>query len=266
MRLAIEHSTAYRYEGFVSSSTQLLRLTPHSNARQRIVSWKLELPGSAVRAADAYGNVQHMLTLDTPHRSIELIARGVVEIDIHAGDEAHDEPLNPLVFIRSTALTRADAALADFADNFRADKPSREQLRALATAIADRVIYTPGCTQSGTTAAEAYSRRVGVCQDHTHIFLACARLIGVPARYVSGYVHSESQSHVASHAWAEACVDGRWLTFDVSNRLDRPTTHLKLAIGLDYLDACPVRGIRCGGGGESLAAEAIVEMARQPEQ
>lgn len=265
MRLSIEHSTAYNYDQRVVSSTQLLRLTPRSGVRQRVIRWDLDLPCAAARTIDPFGNVQHVLTLDTPHQSIELTARGVVELDTQAvGDDP--ELLNPLVYTRLTSLTRADGALADFAENFRATKPSREQMRVLALAIADHVTYTPGTTHVDTTAVEAFTQRSGVCQDHTHIFLACARLIGVPARYVSGYVHSEARSHVASHAWAEAFVDGRWLTFDISNRLSQPTTHLKLAIGLDYLDACPVRGIRFGGGSERLTAQAVVEMAQHPNQ
>lgn len=265
MRLAIEHATTYHYDQRVLSSTQLLRLTPHANARQRVLSWQLDLPCAASRTSDPFGNVQHVLTLDTPHQDIELVARGIVELDMSAATD-DEERLNPLVFTRTTALTRPDTALDDFAENFRATNPSREQLRALAIAIADRVAYTQGTTHAGTTAAEAFAQRSGVCQDHTHIFLACARLVGVPARYVSGYVHSEARSHVASHAWAEAWVGGHWLTFDISNRLDRLTTHIRLAIGLDYLDACPVRGIRYGGGSERLTAQAVIEMAQQPNQ
>jgi transglutaminase-like putative cysteine protease len=100
-----------------------------------------------------------------------------------------------------------------------------------------------------------------VCQDHTHVFLACCRALGLPARYVSGYLYSQDSEHVASHAWAEVWQDGSWHTFDVTNQTRLPRHHLKLAVGLDYMDACPVRGVRFGGGIESLKAVAEVRQS-----
>ncbi|MNG11944.1 Transglutaminase-like superfamily protein [compost metagenome] len=123
------------------------------------------------------------------------------------------------------------------------------------------MIYTPGTTEVETSAAQAFAGRSGVCQDHTHAFLACARSLGVPARYVSGYLFSEASEHLASHAWAEAWLDDAWYSFDVTNQLARPERHLKLAVGLDYLDACPVRGMRRGGGCEQMHAKLVVPAA-----
>jgi len=124
-------------------------------------------------------------------------------------------------------------------------------------ALAARMPYSPGATSVDTTAAEAFAGGAGVCQDHTHAFLACARSLGVPARYVSGYLFTNDSEHLASHAWAEAWLDGAWYSFDVTNGLARPERHLKLAVGLDYLDACPVRGMRRGGG-EQMHARVMV--------
>ena len=261
MKLAIEHSTTCQYEHRVNASTQLLRLTPRRSARQKVLSWDLDLPCPATRDTDPYGNVQHVLTLDRPHQAVVLTARGVVELDAGADDAA--DGINPLVFLPQTALTRADAALADFADNFRSDRPTRDHLRALAIAVADHVAWVPLATPPGD-AASAWDRRSGSCHELAHLFIASARLLGVPARFVSGYVHSPARNHVASHAWCEAFLDGRWLTFDVANRLDRPTTHLRLAVGRDWLEACPVRGVRAGNGAERL--QASIEMAQQPNQ
>ena len=94
--------------------------------------------------------------------------------------------------------------------------------------------------------------------ESRNAFLACARSLQVPARYVSGYLFSEDAGHLASHAWVEAWLDGAWYSFDVTNGLSRPERHLKLAVGLDYLDACPVRGMRRGGGGEQMHARVLV--------
>ncbi|NQD94490.1 transglutaminase family protein, partial [Pseudomonas sp. CrR25] len=117
-----------------------------------------------------------------------------------------------------------------------------------------------------TSAAEAFAGRQGVCQDHAHAFLACARSLGIPARYVSGYLYAGNSEHLASHAWAEAWLDGAWYSFDVTNCLARPERHLKLAVGLDYLDACPVRGMRRGGGSEQMHAQVEVLPSIQVRQ
>jgi transglutaminase-like putative cysteine protease len=100
-----------------------------------------------------------------------------------------------------------------------------------------------------------------VCQDHAHVFIACCRFLGVPARYVSGYLYTaqDSDAPVASHAWAEAWVVDRWRSFDVTNGRPAGEHHVRIAIGADYLEASPVRGIRFGGGEERMVASAVVE-------
>lgn len=110
----------------------------------------------------------------------------------------------------------------------------------------------PGITHVASSAQEAFQLGSGVCQDHTHLFLACTRHFGIAARYVSGYLHSETEEHSESHAWAEACIDGRWYLFDVSNLLFSPSQHVQIAIGLDYNDTAPIRGVRVGGGAEKM--------------
>jgi transglutaminase-like putative cysteine protease len=113
-----------------------------------------------------------------------------------------------------------------------------------------------------TAAAEAFALGSGVCQDHAHVFLACARALGVPARYVSGYLLSDDDAHLASHAWAEACLDGKWYVFDTTNQLFQPSHHVQLAVGLDYNDAAPVRGMRQGGGTEQMSFSVQVQQAQ----
>lgn len=117
-----------------------------------------------------------------------------------------------------------------------------------------------------TSAAEAFAGRQGVCQDHAHAFLASTRSLGIPARYVSGYLYTDSSDHLASHAWAEAWLDDAWYSFDVTNCLAKPERHLKLAVGLDYLDACPVRGMRRGGGIEQMYAHVEVSPLLRVQQ
>jgi transglutaminase-like putative cysteine protease len=128
------------------------------------------------------------------------------------------------------------------------------------------ISYQPGSTAVETSAVEAFAGGKGVCQDHAHAFLACARSLGIPARYVSGYLFTDSEDHLASHAWAEAWLDDAWYSFDVTNCLAKPERHLKLAVGLDYLDACPVRGMRRGGGAEQMHAQVDVAPILQAQQ
>ncbi|BBU44730.1 transglutaminase family protein [Pseudomonas monteilii] len=256
MKLSIRHDTTYSYASDVSNSIQFLRLTPRSSARQRINEWQLGLPCKVKSQIDPYGNILHVLTLDKPHGHLALTASGQVEIDPDCEQEAESQ--SPLPFLRVSRLTQADDTLKAFATRQCGQHRDRAALTGLMQGLAEHMPYSPGATSVGTTAIEAFNGGAGVCQDHTHAFLACARSLGVPARYVSGYLCTEDEQHLASHAWAEAWIDDAWYSFDITNRLTRPDRHLKLAVGLDYLDACPVRGVRRGGGIESMQASVHV--------
>ncbi|RRE05827.1 hypothetical protein EAN86_07590 [Klebsiella pneumoniae] len=270
MKLVIDHLTRYGYDEEVKFSTQYLRLTPRSTARQTITAWTLTLPdGAAVTTTDGWGNVLHVLTLDNPHKEITIRASGIVDI-ADEGEETRDEEaelLSPLVFLRCTPLTRADTAIREFAQRLYRPDAAEESLNQLMADLLLRMPYSPGATQVQDSAADAFARAKGVCQDHTHVFLACCRALEIPARYVSGYVYSDNAQHVAMHAWAEVWLDGRWLSFDITNNTRRLNQHLRLATGLDYLDACPVRGTRLGGGGEIMLTNAEVrEHSQQAQQ
>jgi transglutaminase-like putative cysteine protease len=259
MRLNIEHKTRYAYENQVTLSTQYLRLTPQNSVHQQIISWDLELPCEATRTEDAYGNVMHVLTLDTPHQQLDIAARGVVEI-LDEGEWAPDPEcaLSPLVFLRSTPLTQPDAEIREFAQRYwRPEKPLAS-LEKLMDELLLKMPYRPGSTLVTDAATKVFAAGSGVCQDHSHVFLACCRSLGIPARYVSGYLYTENVEHVATHAWVEAWLDGSWHSFDITNNTRSTRQHLRLAVGVDYLDACPVRGMRLGGGGEDMLAVAAV--------
>ena len=256
MKLSIEHLTTYRYDEEARHSTQYIRLTPKPSSRQRILNWELEMPEEALLSTDGFGNILHVLTLDQPHSSISILARGDVEI-LDGDQEEEVTGLSPLVYSRYTRLTRPSQAIIAFARLYQ-QGGTMDRLNALMRGVLEAMPYTPGATHSASSAGEAFALQQGVCQDHTHVFLACARLMALPARYVSGYLYSEDEGHVASHAWAEVWFEGAWHTFDITNQSRQPLQHLKLAVGLDYLDACPVRGVRYGGGPESMHAVATV--------
>ncbi len=258
MILTINHETVYRYDAAVNHSTQYLRLTPPDGEGQHILEWKLELPTPATAVEDAFGNILHVLTLDMPHSEIRIRATGIVETD--AGDRMSFTGGDPRPYLRSTKLTTMSPAMINFAEPYRADIFSLQGIESLAHAVHAWMVFEEGATHAATTAAEAFEAAHGVCQDYAHIFVACARYLGVPARYISGYVHSPGarNNHVATHAWAEVWLGDRWWSFDVTHRCRADAMHLKLAVGMDYMDACPVRGVRRGGGGETMLAEVRV--------
>jgi len=261
MKLRIRHDTVYRYETPVTNSIQYIRLKPRNTPQQRIVDWHLHTPGLTSPMTDGFGNPVTVMTLDTPVTEITLTAEGTVEL---TGKPLirNDSPFPPEVFLRYTRLTEPDAAIKDFASHFSANK--RSLLRLMNT-LCDRIAFVPGATTVTHSAAEAFSQNEGVCQDHTHILVACCRFLNVPVRYVSGYIHSQDAHHLATHAWAEAYLGSNWHTFDVVNNLKVAESHIKLAVGLDYLDAAPVRGMRNGGGMEALQTVARVVQLRDEQ-
>jgi transglutaminase-like putative cysteine protease len=260
MLLEIHHETLYRYDSPVRHSFQIIRLTPRDDPGQHRISWSLSLPHQAQPQFDAYDNIQHLISLDAAHDEVLFIASGLVETGLVSF--THDT-LPVALFLRTTALTVADAALVQFAERHRAMLAQRgwQGLQELSAELLACMPYTPGCTDAETSAAQAFALGAGVCQDHSHVFLAVCRWLGFPARYVSGYLLTDHEGHVASHAWAEVNCNGVWHGFDISNGCRPDERYVRLAIGLDYLDACPVRGVRRGGGVEHLHSKAWVRQA-----
>lgn len=264
MKLVIQHNTVYRYEAPVNYTIQYLHLTPRSATCQNILRWRVETPGQLREMTDAYGNIMHVLVVDEPHKEIAIRVIGEVETVDTAGVVSGDGDLLPVGAYRGvTPLTQPDASLRALAEPLRPkfEKDRLDGLHDLSQRVAKAVKYRKGQTDAESTAAQALAQGSGVCQDQTHVFIAAARSLDVPARYVSGYVHvgSPDSGDDASHAWAEAWVDSLgWVGFDVANQICPTESHLRLAVGLDYLACAPVRGIRRGGGGEDLAVSVSV--------
>ncbi|HEX4325967.1 MAG TPA: transglutaminase family protein [Burkholderiales bacterium] len=269
MRLEIRHETIYRYSTPANYSIQYVRQTPRTEGGQRILSWYIDTPGRRWRQTDAYGNSVLVLSLTEPHTEIRVIAQGQVETTDERGMVLpHDSAVPPLAFALPTPLTQADAAIHTLAEDSipgsGAQAGSREQLEALMHAVSKRMAYVLGTTDVHATAAEALAQGSGVCQDLAHVFLAACRSRGVPARYISGYLLDDSSHVASSHAWAEAWIAdanrgaGGWLGFDVTqDRLAGPEL-CRLAVGRDYLDASPIRGMRLGGAEEEMKVNVTV--------
>ncbi|HEY6643815.1 transglutaminase family protein [Povalibacter sp.] len=271
MQLHIRHETIYRYDEPVKRSVQNLRLTPRRDPVQRALNWNISAPGRQHEQIDAYGNVVHLLTLGEPHHEIRIIVNGVVETrDIEGEMLPNEGKLSPLTYLAETPLTRADAAIQSFAKNRLAHATDRRaNLLRLADAVSDAVGYERGATDVHESASRAFARGKGVCQDHAHVFIACCRAVGIPARYVSGYVYTGGKDdEFASHAWADAWLgpEEGWMPIDVTHRTLISGRHCRLAVGRDYLDACPVRGVRRGGGAEEMEVAVIVAASAQQQQ
>jgi len=269
MLLSIEHRTRYRYQTPAGYSAQILRLTPAEFAGQKTIDLRVACtPAVSLRPGlDGFGNITHFLALNQPHQEIVIVASGVVETTDTAGVLTGLVDRAPLaVYLRHTPLTEPAPSIAALSKTLQAGERI-PQLHALMTAIREKVAYIAGVTDATTTAAQALSAGKGVCQDHAHIFIAAARLAGIPSRYVTGYLFvSEPEQAVAHHAWAEAWVPGLgWLGFDPANGVCPTDNYVRLAAALDARYAAPIRGTRLGGVGESLAVEVKVRQSSQQQ-
>jgi transglutaminase-like putative cysteine protease len=175
-----------------------------------------------------------------------------------------------MLYFRETLYTTVTPAIREFAARFESalGEDRIKALHEVMLGIADRVEYSPGDTHVHTTGAEALEQGTGVCQDHAHVFCAICRALGVPSRYVSGYLtHGLGhEAHAASHAWAEAFVDSLgWVGFDPTNRACPDESYIRIAVGLDYAEAGPVRGVRAGGGVETMTVKVSFPSQQQAQ-
>jgi len=256
MQLHIHHETRYEYEETVSYSIQALKLTPRTDRGQRVLSWRITTPGDRLQQLDPYGNLTHFVTLESPHRELRIAVDGVVDTssEVSTAPSPGEGELSPLAYLAPTALTRPDDRLRELAERHLGRHPaSRATLLDLVAGVRRAVDYESGVTDVHHSASAALALGCGVCQDQAHVFVACCRAAAVPARYVSGYLYTGATGEVASHAWAEAWLgDEGWFSVDVTHEAVAGPTHCRLAVGRDYLDAAPVRGVRRGGGREQL--------------
>jgi transglutaminase-like putative cysteine protease len=261
MLLNIEHHTRYVYSESVNYTIQQLRLSPQNGFGQHVKRWDIKVAGALHPTEDAYGNNTHTLVIDKPHQEILIVAQGEIETGLEVMTQHQNLPLS--IYLRDTPLTLSNVAMRYFAAQFKAAPHHQSSaLSAMMHALLVRVKYLSGATQVNTSAMEAFELGQGVCQDHAHIFIACCRSMGLPARYVSGYLFTADGSLMQTHAWADVYLsDSGWQSFDVSNGCRAGETHVRLATGLDYSSASPVSGMRSGGGIEGMASSVIVNQA-----
>lgn len=263
MILTIRHETSYHYSKPLAYTIQQLHLTPRIEPQQRALSWQINTPGQCHAYTDAYGNLSQMLTINGKHQALSLVVQGSVEtIYPFQGRLNLVDTLSPLLFTMPTRLTESDPTIVELAAASLPDrgKPAATRhLLQLAENIAGKVAYESGATEVTTTAIAALALGRGVCQDHAHLYLACCHAWDIPARYVSGYIDPGTTGHAASHAWVDAWVVDSdfagWVSIDVTHARLMTDAYCRLAIGRDYDSAAPVRGVRRGGGKETMSVD-----------
>lgn len=269
MLLKVDHVTKYRYNAPVRAVVQSQRLTPSRFDGQKVIDWQVRVTGGAMGGGfrDGAGDWVQSWTVTGPISEIEVHVSGTVETkDLSGMLQGHKEVTPPLCYIHVTEATKPDAALLALAAEAVANPDSLAAAHALSKAISKAIVYTPGATQSQTTAAQAMAQGQGVCQDHAHALISAARAAGFPARYVSGYLQSgaDGTNHEAAHAWAEIHVPNYgWIGFDPANSCCPDQRYIRLGSGLDAQDAAPIRGVARGLGVESLSVTVAVQLQEQ---
>ena len=269
MRIRISHESIYRYGTPVSGVIQTLRLTPRNHDGQYVVAWRIDISEDCRldHHEDAFGNITHTFTAEGSFTELGVSVDGEVETqDTNGIVRGAIERFPESLFLRETALTRPDTAILAFAREARA--AAGEDTLALLHLMTERlhreIVFDTDPTHTATTAAQAFALRRGVCQDLSHVFISAARSLDIPARYVGGYFHRADgvELQEAGHAWAEAFVpDIGWVGFDPANGISPSDAHVRVAVGLDFLGASPVRGARKGGGSEALSVTIHVAQA-----
>ncbi len=268
MLISIKHKTKYTYEEEAAHTIQSLRLTPRSFPGQNIVNWKISAPNkeNALEFLDCYGNMVHTITIAEPHDKVIITAEGTVETADTNGVVSGLNDLAPSsVFLRKTQQTEPSPEIKELATrSVKGD--TLATMHELNHKILEKVEYVKGVTTNKTSASESFELGKGVCQDHTHIFIAAARTLNVPARYITGYLLTEDDNAEAHHAWAEVYVNNLgWVGFDVSNQLCPTEHYVRLSCALDAGGAAPVRGAYQGGEDETLNVTVEVKQQQQSQ-
>ena len=265
MLLKIRHSATYSYDRPVQYALQQARLTPKSRSYQTVNNWNFILDGATrqLEFDDEHSNRVTLLSIDEGRSDFTVTCEGEVTTFDNAGIIGMHSGYAPLWhFKRSTELTKPGplirALVKQLGSGFGTDV---QRFHALSNLIAQQVTYAVGSTDISTTAEAVLAARLGVCQDHAHVFISCARVLGYPARYVSGYLMMNDRiDQDATHAWAEVFFeDIGWVGFDVSNRISPDERYVKMATGLDYKEAAPVSGIRLGSSAETMIVSIQVQ-------
>lgn len=272
MLLTVDHKTRYFYNQPVRGVVQSHRLMPSVFEGQRMRRWKVSVSDGQMGGGfrDGAGDWVQGWTVLGPVSEITVHVSGEIETTDLAGVlRGHKEIVPSECYLRFTHPTEADAGLVALADGVNPASDALAAAHELSARVSQAIAYTPGATDAHTTAAEALAKGEGVCQDHAHALIAVARHLGLPARYVSGYllVGHDGAPHEAAHAWAEVHIAGLgWVGFDPANRCCPDDRYIRLGSGLDSGNAAMIRGIARSQGEESLDVSVTVAQVQTQSQ
>jgi transglutaminase-like putative cysteine protease len=275
-RIRVVHTTGYRYGAPVVQSYNEARLTPRSDRWQNLVVSRIETspPTRSYRYTDYWGSEVTSFDLHAPHTELKITSSSVVEtgdvvepVDAATWAELKSEAVldRYAEYLEWTGYVPKHTELTRLATSLRRTRKPFEAVLAIAETVHDRMTYQRGTTGVSSSAVDAWRNGEGVCQDYAHVTLAMLRAIGVPARYVSGYLYPKPDGRIGetitgeSHAWIEAWTGG-WWGFDPTNDIEIGPRHIWVAIGRDYADVSPVKGTYSGGAASAI--EVTVEVTR----
>ncbi|MDE2436706.1 MAG: transglutaminase family protein [Sphingomonadales bacterium] len=265
MRLKIAHTTRYSFSAPVVHGLQRLRLTPKQTQGQKVLDWRMTHEGARVEVEydDHHHNRTTLVSVEPGAKFVVIHCEGTIATADNHGVIGQISGHMPLwAFLQQTPLTRPGPRIKAMLGELG---PGRDDaldvLHRLSSLVLSHVSYSTGETGVATSGEEAAALGKGVCQDHAHIFIGAARALGVPARYVSGYLMMNDRiEQEAGHAWAEAYVAHLgWVGFDVSNGISPDERYVRVATGCDYREAAPVTGMSWGPGESVLAVRLAVE-------
>jgi len=275
-RVRVVHSTGYAYKSPATASFNEARLTPRSDNRQNVILSRVETAPAtrSYRYIDYWGTAVTAFDLHAPHTELEVTASSVVETEkpepptekvtwdelrSEAVIDRFDEVLEPTHYTpRSKRLRRVGERIAEYND-------PQDAVIAAADWVNSELDYVAGTTGVHSSALDALREGKGVCQDFAHLTLALLRSVGIPSRYVSGYLHPQREAPVGetvdgqSHAWIQAWTGG-WWNFDPTNDKEITEQYVSVGVGRDYADVTPLKGIYSGGGSTDL--DVVVEITR----
>ena len=261
MKFEIVHSTRYRYTAPIAETVMEVKLQPMDGNGQRCLDFRLELShGIKARTyIDGFGNHVHYFNLVRPHAGLSVISRSTVETGLDLTEDPGEELVQD--FLRFRSPVKDIEGVRELARRHRMDPTSpasvEQALDELTHTISREFTYDTAVTNVYSVVDDVLTLKAGVCQDFAHLLIAVARAMGVPARYVSGYIHLPkwgNKATTASHAWAEAWVAGRgWIGFDATHPVRTTPHHVRLAVGRDYTDAAPTRGVYVGSAGSTMS-------------
>jgi transglutaminase-like putative cysteine protease len=276
-RIEVHHSTTYRYAGAVESSYNEARLTPVTGPRQTVLSASIDVSPRVTpfRYTDAFGTTVHSFDLHQPHDYLTVVGNSHTEtsapiamVNQLGWRELHSDRCKDRYFeyLQPTALVDVDESMQTTVEALAATESPLAAASAVFDIVRDRFTYTPGSTAVYTPATEAFHAAQGVCQDFAHVSLALLRAVGIPARYVSGYVHNRPDARLGesvigeSHAWVDVWT-GDWWGYDPTGDVAVGERHVVVASGRDYKDVAPLKGVYSGAAVDKL--EVSVELIRR---